>query len=319
LLPKEEEADPTPIPTPAETNKAVYEVRRGDLIETIVVNGRLTAAQEAVLYFKAQGRLKSLQVAAGEKVKNGTIMAALEVGDLDIKVSQAELAMRRAQVKVEQLRAKGGDRFDIQVALLDLDSARINYENLRLQLAESQLVAPFDGVVTETIGKPGEVVQGYIPIVTLSNPTELQVSAELINEGDSTRLAVSQKGWMILDKVPNERLPIELVQLPNTTATTLDGKPLPAQLRRTFKLNPAGPLPAGAQLGMLGRVTVVLREKRSVLILPNVALRSFGGRRYVQITSAGRKREIDVEVGVVTQTETEIVKGLKEGDKVIGQ
>ena len=33
----------------------------------------------------------------------------------------------------------------------------------------------------------------------------------------------------------------------------------------------------------------------------------------------GRKREIDIEIGIVTQTETEITKGLKEGDRVIGQ
>jgi multidrug efflux pump subunit AcrA (membrane-fusion protein) len=70
---------------------------------------------------------------------------------------------------------------------------------------------------------------------------------------------------------------------------------------------------------MLGRLTLILREKKDVLLLPNAAIRAFGGRRYVQITANGRKREIDIEIGIITQTETEIVKGLKEGDRVIGQ
>jgi RND family efflux transporter MFP subunit len=319
VLPREEDAQPTPIPTPAETTKAVYDVKRGDLVETIVVNARLTAAQEAVLYFKAQGRLKNISVAPGDKVQAGTIMAQLEVGDLDTKVVLAELAARRAQVKVEQARAKGADRFDIQMAQLDYDASRLTFENLRQQLQESQLIASFDGLITETQGRPGEIVQGYIPVITVSNPAELQISAELTNEGDSTRLAVGQKAYMILDKLPNDRLPCELTQLPNTAATTLDGKPLPSQLRRTFKLNPTSPLPSVATIGMLGRLTLILREKQNVLILPNAAIRAFGGRRYVQITTAGRKREIDIEIGVVTQTETEITKGLKEGDRVIGQ
>jgi RND family efflux transporter MFP subunit len=319
LLPKEEEVNPTPIPTPAETTKAVYEVKRGDLVETIIVNARLTAAQEAVLYFKAQGRLKSLTVASGDTVKAGTIMAQLEVGDLDTRVALAEITARKAQIKLEQARAKGADRFEIQMAQLDYESARLSYDNLKQQLLESQLIAPFDGLVTETQGRPGEIVQGYIPVITVSNPTELQISAELTNEGDSTRLAIGQKAFLVLDKLPNEKLPAELVQLPNTSATTLDGKPLPAQLRRTFKLNPTAPLPKIAQLGMLGRLTLILREKKDVLILPNAAIRAFGGRRYVQITTAGRKREIDIEIGIVTQTETEITKGLKEGDRVIGQ
>jgi RND family efflux transporter MFP subunit len=319
LLPKEEDVNPTPIPTPAETTKAIYEAKRGDLVETIIVNARLTAAQEAVLYFKAQGRLKNLSVASGDNVKAGTILAQLEVGDLDTRVALADIAMRRAQAKVDQSRAKGADRFDMQMAQLDYEAARLNFENLQLQLTESQLIAPFDGLITETAGRPGEIVQGYIPVVTVSNPTELQISAELTNEADTSRLAIGQKAFLVLDKLPNERLPAELVQLPNTAATTLDGKPLPAQLRRTFKLNPSQPLPKISEIGMLGRLTLILREKKDVLLLPNAAIRAFGGRRYVQITANGRKREIDIEIGIITQTETEIVKGLKEGDRVIGQ
>jgi RND family efflux transporter MFP subunit len=319
LLPKEEDVNPTPIPTPAETTKAVYDVKRGDLIETIIVNGRLTAAQEAVLYFKVQGRLKALNVASGEKVKSGTVLAQLEVGDLDTRVSLAELTMKRAQTKIDQLRVKNADRFEVEIARLDYESTRLSYENLRAELNDSQLVAPFDGVITEVQGRPGEVVQAYIPLVTVSNPAELQVSGELSNEADSARLAVGQQAYFILDKLPNERIPLELATLPNTAATTLDGKPLPASVRRTFKLNPTASLPPIAEIGMLGRLTVILREKKDVLILPNAAIRAFGGRRYVQITTAGRRREIDVEIGVVTQTETEIVKGLKEGDRVTGQ
>ncbi len=320
LLPKEEEIIPTPIPTPAETTKAVYDVRRGDLVETLSVNGRLTAAQEAVLYFKVQGRLKEISVVSGEKVQAGAVLAQLDVGDLDTRVALAELNVRKAQLKIDQARAKNADRFEMQVAQYDLDAARVTYESLKQQLTDAQLIAPFDGLITDTQGQPGETVQAYVPIITVSNPEELQVSAELANEADSNRIAVGQTAVVQLDKFPNDKFTAELTQLPNLSATTVDGKPLPAQLRRTFKLNPTQPLPQGAELGMLGRVVVTLREKKDVLILPNAAIRSFGGRRYVQITTTGgRKREVDVEIGVVTQTETEITKGLKEGDKVIGQ
>ncbi len=320
LLPKEEEIVPTPIPTPAETTKAVYDVRRGDLVETLSVNGRLTAAQEAILYFKVQGRLKEISVVSGEKVQAGAVLAQLDVGDLDTRVALAELNVRKAQLKIDQARAKNADRFDMQVAQLDLDAARVTYENLKQQLTDAQLIAPFDGLITDTQGKPGETVQAYVPIITVSNPEELQVSAELTNEADSNRIAVGQNATVQLDRFPNDKFSAQLTQLPNLSATTVDGKPLPAQLRRTFKLNPTQPLPQGAELGMLGRVVITLREKKDVLILPNAAIRSFGGRRYVQITTTGgRKREVDVEIGVVTQTETEVTKGLKEGDKVIGQ
>jgi hypothetical protein len=41
------------------------------------------------------------------------------------------------------------------------------------------------------------------------------------------------------------------------------------------------------------------------------------GRSYVQIADGERKKEVDVEVGLTTPTEVEIVKGLEEGQQVI--
>ena len=319
LLPKEEEIVPTPIPTPAETSKATYVVRRGDIIETMSVNGRLSASQEALLYFTSNGRIQNVLVSAGDRVSSGDVLAELDAGDLDTRVAIAEINLRKAQAKFEQSRSKNADRFELQMAQFDVDSARITYDNLKQQLDASQLVAPFNGIVTDVQGRPGETVQAYTPLLTVSNPEELEMTGELLNEGDATRIAVGQRAEVILDRFPDTRLNAELSQMPNTAATTPDGRPLPSTLRRSFKLKLLDPVPQGAEMGMLGRVTITLREKKDVLILPNAAIRSFGGRRYVQIDSSGRRREIDVQVGIITQTETEITDGLKEGDQVIGQ
>ncbi len=73
-------------------------------------------------------------------------------------------------------------------------------------------------------------------------------------------------------------------------------------------------------LGSLANVTITTQQKDGVLILPNNAIRTFGGRRYVRIAAAGgRVQEVDIEIGISNDTDTEIVKGLKEGQLVIGQ
>ncbi|HLZ09832.1 MAG TPA: efflux transporter periplasmic adaptor subunit, partial [Chloroflexota bacterium] len=55
-----------------------------------------------------------------------------------------------------------------------------------------------------------------------------------------------------------------------------------------------------------------------VLILPTTAIRTFGGRRFVRLQTAdGTHREVDITVGISDDTNTEITKGLSEGDKVI--
>ncbi|MNP32334.1 hypothetical protein D3C76_1255080 [compost metagenome] len=52
-------------------------------------------------------------------------------------------------------------------------------------------------------------------------------------------------------------------------------------------------------------------------MIPRGALRSYGGRNYVQILDGQSRKEVDVEQGIVTQTDVEIRQGLKEGQKII--
>jgi hypothetical protein len=45
--------------------------------------------------------------------------------------------------------------------------------------------------------------------------------------------------------------------------------------------------------------------------------RSYQGRQFVQIVNGETRREVDVQVGLVNQTEVEIVSGLSEGQQVV--
>ena len=84
-------------------------------------------------------------------------------------------------------------------------------------------------------------------------------------------------------------------------------------------------MPASAQdstraRGFYANVVITTQKKDDVVTIPNQALRRFGGRKYVQtVVENGRKREVDVETGIQTDTEVEIVKGIKEGARVVSQ
>jgi RND family efflux transporter MFP subunit len=304
-------------PPPTEVTLPSVPVRRGDLVESIIVNSQLAAARETTLFFRQTGRLKNLIVSSGDRVKAGQTLAEVDSGNLISEVSLAELAMRRTQIKLEQARATGADRFALQLAQTDYDSARVSYERLRQQLEETRLISPYDGLVTETVGRPGEMISAYTAVVTVADPTELQVVAQLANAADGARLALGQPATLVLDKLPNARLPLQVVQLPTLAATLANGTPTPSEVARRFKLNPTQPFPKDLEIGMLGRVTVVLREKQGVLMVKTTAIRNNGPRWFVQAVRDGRKRDIDVEIGIMTPTDSEIVAGLREGDRVL--
>ncbi len=64
---------------------------------------------------------------------------------------------------------------------------------------------------------------------------------------------------------------------------------------------------------MLARVQITLQVKPDVLIVPNGAVRTVGKRRFVEYLDGEIKRSRNVELGIVTDQETEITSGLQEG------
>jgi multidrug efflux pump subunit AcrA (membrane-fusion protein) len=64
---------------------------------------------------------------------------------------------------------------------------------------------------------------------------------------------------------------------------------------------------------------VTLQRKDNVLWLPPQAIRTFQGRQFVVVDEGNRQRRVDVKLGIQGPDRIEIVDGLKEGQKVVGQ
>jgi multidrug efflux pump subunit AcrA (membrane-fusion protein) len=60
-----------------------------------------------------------------------------------------------------------------------------------------------------------------------------------------------------------------------------------------------------------------LEEKDDVLWLPTAAIYTLQGRTFVTLQEGGRQRRVDVELGIESQEQVEILKGLEEGQVVV--
>ena len=75
-------------------------VERGDLVHTVAVEGRVVAASRPTLYSSADG-IVSLQVAEGQRVAQGDVLAVVESPELESRLRQ-ERAIAEALVAGEQ-------------------------------------------------------------------------------------------------------------------------------------------------------------------------------------------------------------------------
>lgn len=98
---------PTPIPTPSHNNRQVYTVVRGTIDQQVKALGRVTAEQQAILYFHRAGRLYQLHVDTNQKVKKGDLLAEMDVSDLAQQVKAAEVQAQIAQLQVDAAMGKG--------------------------------------------------------------------------------------------------------------------------------------------------------------------------------------------------------------------
>ena len=128
-LTTEEEPTPTPLPTPVIPEKPVYEVKRGEVVNSVDFLCRVAPVREVQLFFKMNGRVAKVYVEKGDMVKEGDLLAELEVQDIMNRADQARVDLEKAQLALEQAKTALADQ---------LTAARNNLEIAKVRLAQAE-------------------------------------------------------------------------------------------------------------------------------------------------------------------------------------
>lgn len=237
-------------------------------------------------------------------IQSGVVPEKLQ--DAESEVARKEAALQKAQASLEQAVINAADAGNVLKLENDLKRARANHELLLEQLADARLVAPFDGVIQFIKGKAGEPVSAYGPIIGLADPTVLIITAD-ISDDDTPKVALDQIADITLDAFSSEILKGTITKLPTSLVTTQG-----VIQDRSIRLLVDWPK-AGAEIGMLARVTITVQHKDNVLKVPIESVKRSGRRTYVEFMDGDIKRAKNVETGIQTETEVEILSGLEEG------
>ncbi|ULL15774.1 HlyD family efflux transporter periplasmic adaptor subunit [Paenibacillus sp. H1-7] len=315
LLPKEEQALQPPLVKPVKENFELYEVKKGTI--TKQVSGVGTFASDRLQYLsynESGGRFSSMNVSMGSKVAKGDVVAQLDKGEVEGKIRQQEIVLEKAKLALEQAKEdQRGDAIAIRMKVLDVQKEQIALDMLRQQLERTKLVSNVDGIVTfmDPI-KQGDAVTAYKTLLTISDPKSIKLVYETANSNDLTGIQVGMAADL---KIKNTALKGKVVQIP-ATAPQSDVKAIQDKNAKSIVIVP-DELPETVTIGTNADITIVTEKRDNVLLIPKVGLRSYMGRDYVQVLEGESRKEVDVEKGIVSATEVEIRKGLKEGQKVI--
>jgi multidrug efflux pump subunit AcrA (membrane-fusion protein) len=226
----------------------------------------------------------------------------------DAQQKEVELA----QIEVERLGAGVSP-------LLQNDLTRAEYavQKLHEEIAEAQIVAPFDGVLLSLSLSPGQAVTAYAPVATLADPTELEVSANLLSD-QLQLLAEEMPVTLELASRPGQLLDGQIRRLPYPYGSGGSGQTLEEKDKSTRIAIDATGEELGFALGDLVNATAIVERKVDVVWVPPQAIRNFNGRRFAVVQDGDVQRRVDVKIGIQAEERVEIEEGLQAGQTVVG-
>lgn len=163
----------------------------------IEMEGVVEAVRQATVSAQATGRVSSLLVKAGDKVRAGQVLATIDDRDTQTGVarsqatvaqSEAELANARVNVqRTRDLRQQGfvsQAALDVaesqyKAALAGREGAGAGAQQARLAQSFTQVTAPFDGYVMETLAQAGDLAVPGKPVAVVYAPQPLRVVVQV--------------------------------------------------------------------------------------------------------------------------------------------
>ncbi|MBI4494747.1 MAG: HlyD family efflux transporter periplasmic adaptor subunit [Chloroflexi bacterium] len=229
-----------------------------------------------------------------------------ELQEAEDRVAASGAALERARAEAEPPPENSDPgAFDVLALQKSVDQDQAQVDALERQLAATRLLAPFAGVVAAVHVRPGDPLEPGSPAVVLARPGDLVVRAEVADRLAS-RLAVGQAATVQLEGMEGAPLSASVASL----AATDSGLGPVALLQVAWPTE--RPL-----LGTAAQVVVTVQQKDSALLVPQRAVHSAGPRRYVEYLEGASRRLADVQVGITTAGQAEILSGLSEGQQVL--
>lgn len=317
------------------------EVKFDTVYKAEVYSGEVVPHVEE-MQFSTDGIFDGWQVAVGDLVEEGQVLAALREDTIrsQMKTLEDEMAYLRksgelserksnldieiARLELKRLQELGAPMQECSLKELDIqkleNALAQSKELLQLQLEELQrkwnrlngglenneIIAPFSGRVVY-VGdlKDGDYVQSYTTVLCLTDDSRQYVRTEYIPE------YLAEEADRIVVKIADREWGAEWIPYEDDKliSSALNGEEMDAR----FALD----APDGAvKSGQSAAVILMRSYKQNVLTIPANALYQDGAGWYVYKLENGQRVRCDVTAGVISDTKAEIKSGLQKGDMV---
>ncbi len=243
------------------------------------------------------------------KIDNFEINRQTQADNAKAITESAEKSLASIQKQKEGLKEKVQVREIGAKTQVDLSKGQLDIA--RIQLEKTNITAPLSGIVLEKMVELGTLVGIGTPVAIVANTETVKVKTDII-EKDLGKVFLGQKAFIKVDAYPEEIFE-GLVSKIAPAADSLSKKfPLEISIdNHDQRLKPS----------MFARVSLEIEKKENTLKVPFEALvRSDDGETNIPMVFVVRDNQaflMEVGVGLINETEIEVLQGLNEGDLIV--
>lgn len=280
------------------------------LTDGIFVSGSLVPDEEVNLSFESSGKITDIFFKEGTHVEKGELLAKINDAPL-----QADLKKKQAQVKLMQdrlfrakalLEKEAVSKEAFQEAEANLAALEAEIEGVEAQIEQTELRAPFSGIIGLRQVSVGAYATTTTEVATLTKTAPLKVEfnvperyAGMLPEG--TELTFTAEGDLTTR---------------NAKVYASDSRVDPET--RTFAIRAIYPNADGRLIpGRYVNVNLVTQRFDNTLAVPSEAIVSEMGIDKVFVCKNGKAQPVEIAKGLRTDAMVQVLRGLVPGDTVI--
>lgn len=259
------------------------------------VLGTISASEMLTVYPLVSGRVTDLPAEVNQTILAGERIASVDPQRFELELDQAEAAYTASRASYErtkrlsELQSTSEQRLDEITAQYEASHAALQLA--RLQLSYSTITAPISGTILATHLTAGQLISPSVPIVTIADLQNLEVSCQVPQEYRARFLDASSISTELFVGEGPAAIPATI----ETVSQLID------PVSRSFSVTCRVENPRAVRPGMAVALSFVLDRREEAHTLPLEVLRQGEQLWYVDGESRARRSIVNVRYADATR------------------
>ncbi|MDR2841131.1 MAG: efflux RND transporter periplasmic adaptor subunit [Paludibacter sp.] len=286
-------------------------IKNSKLIDNFRTKGILIPDEEVDLSFETSGKITEILFSEGSAVQKNQLLAKVNDKPLQAELTKLKTQLPLAQERVNRqktlLEKDAVSQEAYESVNTELEKLRADIELVQTRIAQTELRAPFDGVLGLRLVSEGAYAspQTIITKLTKISPIKLEFS---VNERQESNIHKGTKVNFSIEGYENNTYQA----LVYAVESKLDEATLSLKVRASYP-NSDGKIKPGHSAS----VDIILREINDAIVIPSMAVTAEMGRDLVYIYNNGKAEQREIKKGIRTASSLQVLSGLSIGDTLL--